>query len=495
VSIRLNLARAARLVGVSRGVLQRLIASGQLPSFDGLVDFEDLQRQFPDATLTDSGAFETVSRIREEAFARRVQEFVLPSQEVLAQRLMAQSIELAQVRRHLQAYHELVVQLRERIGREAGETAGQAAVLQFLDERFKRILASEPEPFEASISMLEAITAHVTVRPSGRQFLVEGNESILQAGLKGGAQFSYGCGTGTCGLCKARVIAGEVRPLAHSDYPLSEQERQQGYALLCTHTALSDLIVETLEARGPQDIPKQEIPATVRAISPMAPDTLLLHLQTPRSHRLRFLAGQSVTLGIAGPDGDRVASLPLASCPCDERNLHFHVPREDGSSLAAALFDGRCKPGDRINVHGPFGEFVLRADEPGRPLIFLACDTGFAPVKSLIEHVIAAEYAESISLYWLATRPDGHYLANQCRAWTASLDQFRFTAAAASDPGSGGRELAGRIVTERKDLAQCTVYAAGAAVFAESIVPQLVNGGLKPDRAFVSTSSDATSSR
>jgi CDP-4-dehydro-6-deoxyglucose reductase len=458
-----------------------MIASGRLRSFDGLVELDDLQREFPDAALADSGAFETVARIREEAFARRVQEFVLPSQEVLAQRLLSLSVELAQVRRHLQAYHELVVQVRERIGREAGDAAAPP-LLAFVDERLKRILASEPEPFEESISMLEAITAHVTVRPSGRQFLVEGNESILQAGLKGGAQFAYGCGTGACGLCKARVIAGDVRPIAHSDYPLSEQERQQGYTLLCTHTAVSDLIVETLEARGPQDIPKQEIPATVRAISPLAPDTLLLHVQTPRSHRLRFLAGQSATLGIAAPDGDRAASLPLASCPCDERNLHFHVAREDASPLAAALFDGRCKAGDRINVRGPFGQFVLRADDQGRAPIFVACDTAFAPVKSLIEHAIAADQFDSISLYWLATRPDGHYLANQCRAWAASLDQFGYTAVTACDPASGGRELATRIATERKDLAQCTVYAAGAKAFVEAVVAGLVAGGLKSDQ-------------
>jgi len=485
VTVHLNLARAARLVGVPRGVLQRMIAAGELPSFDGLVALDDLQRAFPDAALADSGAFETVARIREQAFARRVQEFVLPSQEVLAQRLLSQSIELAQVRRHLQAYHELIVQLRSRIehgGAEAGD--GSAGLLDFLDRHFKRILAAEPEPLEASVSMLEAITAHVTVRPSGHQFLVEGNESILQAGLKSGVRFGYGCGTGSCGLCKARVIAGQVRAIAQGDYPLSEQERQQGYTLLCTHTAVSDVIVETLEASGPQDIPQQEILATVRAISPLAPATMLLHLQTPRSHRLRFLAGQSVTVSVAGAEGDRSASLPLASCPCDERNLHFHVAREDPSPFAAALFDGRCKPGERVTVRGPSGDFVLGADAGGVLPVFVACDTGFAPVKSLIEHSIAADQFESISLYWLATRPDGHYLANQCRAWAASLDQFRFALATASDPGAGGRELADRILAERTDLAQCAVYAAGATPFVDAIARQLVAGGLKPEQVF-----------
>lgn len=482
--VHFSLARAARLVGVPRGALQRMIATGELRSFDGLVDLEDLQRAFPDATLADSGAFETVARIREEAFARRVQEFVLPSPEVLAQRLLSQSIELAEVRRHLHAYHELIVQVRAHLEATAGEAG--ADLLDFLDRGFKRILAAEPGPFEGSATMLEAITAHVTVRPSGRQFLLEGSDSILQAGLKSGVRFGYGCGTGSCGLCKARVVAGEVRPIAHSDYPLSAQERQQGYALLCTHTAVSDLIVETLEARGPEDIPQQEILATVRAVSPLAPGTTLLHVQTPRSQRLRFLAGQSIVVSYAARDGDWTASLPLASCPCDERNLHFHVARKDASPLATALFDGRCKAGDRLTLRGPSGDFVLSTDA-GRSPIFVACDTGFGPVKGLIEAAIAAEQFESISLYWLATTPDGHYLANQCRAWGASLEQFRYTLATASEPGPGGRELADRILAEHKDLAQCAVYLAGAAPFVDAVSQRLLGAGFRPESMFSAT--------
>ena len=48
--------------------------------------------------------FERVTRIKEQAFGRRVREHLLPSQDVLAQRLFAQSEELADVRRHLQKY-------------------------------------------------------------------------------------------------------------------------------------------------------------------------------------------------------------------------------------------------------------------------------------------------------------------------------------------------------------------------------------------------------
>jgi CDP-4-dehydro-6-deoxyglucose reductase len=475
----LSLARAARLVGVPRGSLQRMIASGELQSFDGLVALDDLQRSFPDAQLDDGGLLEKVARIREEAFGRRVLEFALPSQEILAQRLFANSIELADLRRHLQAYHELLIAARERIDRQVTDEAGKRPLLDFLDSGLKRILASETTPLEAQVSMLEAVTAQITVRPSGHRFLVEGNDSILQAGLKAGIRFGYGCGTGTCGLCKARLVAGELRPLAKGDYRMSEAEIQQGHVLLCTHTAVSDAIIESLEAAGPQDIAHQEIVARIRAVTPLAPDTLLLHLQTPRTHRLRFLAGQSVTLGAAAANGDLLQSVPIASCPCDERNLHFHVARELAGPLGSALFDGRIRAGDVVDIRGPVGDFGLD-DSSERPPVFIACDTGFGPIKSLIEHAISIDAFESIALYWLATRSDGHYLANQCRAWAASLDHFGYRAS--SDPGvvAGARAVATQVLADCSDRAQCAFYVAGPPQFVETVEAALTGGGVRP---------------
>ena len=477
MSALLSLARAARLVGVPRSALQRKIANGELASFDGLVSLEELRRIFPDAELVDGGALEKTEHIRERAFARRVAEFVLPSQEVLAQRLFAKSVELAEVRRHLQAYHEMLLAARARIA--AGQTAG--TLLDFLDGELRRILGSEPEQLEAGISMLEAVTAHITVRPSGHQYLVEGNDSLLQAGLKAGIQFGYGCGNGVCGLCKARLVAGELRALTKGDYRLTEREIEQGYVLLCTHTAVSDAIIEILEAAGPHDIPHQQTVARVRAITQLAPNTLLLQLQTPRSHRLRFLAGQSVTLGASSRTGDLSESVPLASCPCDERNLHFHFAREAPGALGQALFNGFVRVGDAIDIHGPDGQFVLDTSAQ-RPPVFVACDCGFGPIKSLVEHTIAIDAFESIALYWHAARSDGHYLANQCRSWAASLDHFRF--APSSDPSaiSGAKTIASSLLSERAACSSCAVYVAGPADFVNTLTQALTDGGMRSEQ-------------
>jgi CDP-4-dehydro-6-deoxyglucose reductase len=461
-----TLSRAARLIGVARGMLQRQIREGALATADGLVSTASLAALYPEWNAEASGAFERVAQVKEEAFGRRVLERMLPSQAVLSQRLFAQSQELADLRRHLQRYHALVVDLQQRIDAiDASRATPELAALRAaLEQGLAETLAIEPADAIAVMDdMLKLVSARVTVRPSGREFFVEGRDSLLQAGLKAGLKLNYGCGNGTCGLCKARVVAGEVVKAMPFDYVLSEAERRQGYTLLCAHSAASaDIVIETLEAQGPGEIPEQQLGVRVRAVTPLAPDTLLLHLQTPRTNRLRFLAGQSVTLfgGAGGSDAQGI--YPVASCPCDDRNLHFHIGRSEADAFAGLLFDGGLKAGDDVTLWGPVGDFVLAEGE--RPLVFVACDTGFAPIKSLIEHAMALDAAESLSLDWVATRADGHYLANQCRAWAEAFDGFRYAAHEDHDPAAGARRAVAALASARP-AAESDVYVAGPAAF------------------------------
>lgn len=475
--------RAAHLVGVSRGVLQQRVRSGELPISDGLVSTEALLRLYPQAQLEpEGGASEQVAAIKEQAFARRVRERLLPSQEVLAQRLFRQSQELADLRRHLQRYHALVLELRD-AARAQSEAAPDDVGLQRLASQattgLARVLATEAvDTLDIMDDMLKVMCAQVTVRPSGHQFAVEGHDTLLQAGLRAGLKLNYGCGNGSCGMCKVRVIDGAVARVQHTDYPLSEAEKAQGYTLLCAHTAASsELTLETLEASGPQDIAPQQIVTTLRQVRELAPDTRALQLQTPRSHRLRFLAGQSVTLALSGrEEGDDLhRTLPVASCPCDDRNLHFIVGRDENDAFARQVFAGALHPGDAVDLWGPQGDFVRESSE--RPLVFAACDLGFAPVKSLIEHALARDEAPSLSLFWLATRPDGHFMANQCRAWSAALDSFEHQLAYHSDPAAGARQMAQAMRADLFDIA-CDFYLAGPQPFVQALYDELRAGGV-----------------
>lgn len=258
----------------------------------------------------------------------------------------------------------------------------------------------------------------VRISPSGHEFPVEPGQTLLEAGLRAGLALDYGCSAGNCGQCRARLLDGEVQRVRHCDFAFGEADRLAGAILTCATEPVGDVVIEAGEARSVGDIAMQRIPSQLHHSGPVGGGVVALHLRTPRSQRLRFLAGQRVVL-----DGEGLprTELSLASCPCDDRNLHFHIPA--GSELARAL--AGLRRFDAITVAGPLGDFVLDESAVG-PLLLVAAGTGFAPVRSLVEHALALEWPASIRLLRIATKSTDHYLDNLCRSWADALDHFEY---------------------------------------------------------------------
>jgi CDP-4-dehydro-6-deoxyglucose reductase len=263
--------------------------------------------------------------------------------------------------------------------------------------------------------------SNIKILPSGRNFPSEGNSTLLEAGLHAGLALGYGCSNGNCGECLARVVSGEVRKVRHHDYLISEEKRNSGHILMCCNSAVGDVVLEAVEAQSSGEIPQQNISARVRNIDYVNNDVALLHLKTPRTQRLRFLAGQSVELGC---NDVPTATHPIASCPCDDMNLHFQIPRLAHDEFSEHVFN-HLKKGDAVNIEGPEGDFVLD-ESSNRSLVFIAWHTGFAPVRSLIEHAMALEIANSIHLVWMTRNKADRYQDNLCRSWQDAFDEFHY---------------------------------------------------------------------
>jgi ferredoxin-NADP reductase len=68
------------------------------------------------------------------------------------------------------------------------------------------------------------------------------NQTLLEAGLKGGAAMPFSCTLGGCGACKGRLTEGEVT--MEEPNCLSESERAAGYILCCIARPRSPVAVE-----------------------------------------------------------------------------------------------------------------------------------------------------------------------------------------------------------------------------------------------------------
>lgn len=489
----LSLSRAARLVGVTRGALQKKIQNGEMPSFDGMVKVEDLLAAYPDAQLENNVEFERVRLIKERAFGKRVFERALPEAEVLAARVTELSTELANSQTQVRQFNVLLDRLRNKLGEIEGQCkdelksslAGFRAWLK--DEAAAVMEPGYPNPLAVRDSILRVMAAHVRVLPSGHDFFIDGQDTILEAALRAGIPLNYGCSGGNCGLCKAKVVSGQIKKIRHHDYVIPEAQKQQGYVLLCSNTAVTDVEIEAPVAGSVQDIPFQQLSARVKAVEPLSHNMALLHLQTPRTSRLRFLAGQYATLQLGK---SLSADLPIASCPCDDRNLHFHVRRMPGNLFSDYVFN-QLRSNEAVDVEGPQGEFILQEKSP-RALYFIAFDAGFAPVKSLIEHAMSLDAAEAIHLYWIGSDADSIYMPNMGRAWADALDNFTFSSrvtgydlrAVSGKREANLRAMLEEIIEGSPDLQAGDVYLAGPES-AVAVAEQFFLGlGLPKSRVF-----------
>ena len=482
----LSLSRAARLAGVTRADLQKRIRRGDIQTFEGEVAVSDLLRVFPSVSLEKTGMLEQVERIKADAVPRSYDaDTTLPSPTVLVSRIRSLSEALVQKVALVDAQEELLDELRRRLDdiAHAQTSPEAAALLGWLDQRRDEIAARPVEEGRSRLfakdTFLRIMSASVKIIPSGHEFFVDGTESILEAAVRSGLRLSYGCSSGNCGSCKARIVSGEVWKLAEHDYVLSEREKQMGYVLTCRTTAVTDVVLEAAEARSVEDLPAQEIHAQIRKLEPETTDLMLLHVQTPRTQTLRFMAGQRARLTL---ETGASAELPIASCPCNGRNLQFLVRRDSADAFSHDVF-GQVGARQAVELSGPYGRFILQEDAT-EPAVFVAIGDANAPIKSLIEHAISIDAIEAFHLYWSVDEPDGHYHRGWCRALTDTLDNFAFTPLVGADAS----RLMAQLRTDLPDLAGLRFYLAGSARIIEPLAEQLAAAGV-PRRHIVEEAS------
>jgi CDP-4-dehydro-6-deoxyglucose reductase len=472
----LSLSRAARLVGTTRGKLQKQVQDGEISSFEGKVRLSDLHTLYPQARIEDTAMLDRVEEIIERARFKARNRALLPTdkQSLLARAAMLGD-ELALAKLDLSNYSFFIHKLRSRLNK-LKDTADPDTkeilhnLINWVEAEIP--LAAQHTPNQNALlvqdTMLRLITAQIHIQPSGHEYLLEGNNTVLEAGLSAGFALDYGCSNGNCGKCKAKLISGQVKKTRAHDYSFSEAEKLQNCFLMCSNTALTDLVIEAVEAGNSRDIPLQSIHAKLRKLDSASDDVAILNLKTPRTKRLRFLAGQQARIII---NDTLNAQLPIASCPCDDLNIQFHIPVNKDKAFYQYLTQ-ELKTNDDIQLEGPSGEFILD-DDAANPIVFLAQNTGFAPIKSLVEHALTLAHAEAIFLYWFVSEGNTHYLRNQCRAWDDAFDSLHY-----SEETLPGKEHSTTfsnalttaltdMATQHPELGNSHVYIAGEQHFVE----------------------------
>ena len=298
----------------------------------------------------------------------------------------------------------------------------------------------------------------VKISSSGHEFSVDEGETVLDAAIRQDIGLPYGCRNGFCGACMATLVEGEV------EYPEGEPDKlldaPEDACLPCQAVPKSDLVLEVEEVETPEEIKPRTMPVKVAKIDHLADDVVRLWLKLPEEQRLQFMAGQYLDFLLE--DGRRRA-FSIANAPHDDDFIELHIRHVDGGVFTDWAFT-QMKEKTILRIEAPLGTFTLD-EESDRPMLFIAGGTGFAPIKSQIEHAFHAGIERPMELYWGVRSQKDLYLPDLPRQWEKEHKNFRFVPVL-SEPDAGWEGRTGWVheaVVEDHgdDLTNYDIYMAG----------------------------------
>ncbi|ETD73006.1 ferredoxin [Pelistega indica] len=338
------------------------------------------------------------------------------------------------------------------------------------------------------------MTYKITIESTQHTFTAKEGQTILDAALEHDIVLPYSCRTGSCTSCKGKVVSGDYEPGIGTERLISEEERAQGMCLFCETKPESDLVIQAREVRMSSDIQVKKIPVRVSEMEKLSDDVMLLKLQTPASDVFRYEAGQYVEFILK--DGSRRA-YSLATRPQEGAALELHIRHMPGGLFTDHVFGASTamKVREILRLEGPLGSFFLRKNSE-KPIVLLASGTGFAPLKAIMEEVIAVGITRPIVLYWGGRRPTDIYMMDLCRSWEALLPNFTFipvvSDALPEDNWTGRTGFVHVAVLEDiPDLTDYQVYACGAPIVISSARDAYAAAGLPAEEFFADSFTSA----
>ena len=328
----------------------------------------------------------------------------------------------------------------------------------------------------------------VIVQPSNHQFTVEPGQTVVDAAMAVDIILPYSCRTGACSSCKGQVVSGTFEAGSSPAQVLSPEELAAGYTLFCQAKPTSDLVIEVNDVRMAGDIQVRKMPSRVMGLERLRDDVMIIDLQLPPSEPFRYYPGQYIEFILK--DGQR-RSYSMASAPAENNRVELHIRHMPGGVFTDHVFgagDTAMKVREVLRLEGPLGSFFLREDSE-KPIVFLASGTGFAPVKAMVEYMIATGCQRQAALYWGGRRPADLYLSELAQSWESVLPGFKYipvvSDAQPEDQWSGRSGFVHHAVqADIPDLSGYEVYACGVPVMVESARRDFIRDNGLPEAAF-----------
>ncbi|MCP5268074.1 MAG: 2Fe-2S iron-sulfur cluster binding domain-containing protein [Zoogloeaceae bacterium] len=311
----------------------------------------------------------------------------------------------------------------------------------------------------------------IRLYPSNREVDCNDGDTVLHALEKAGYALPNNCRAGACGECKVRVREGQFDQGMVLDMALSQDERKQGFGLMCMAKPLSEeLVIEwgTEDAKPKLFAPRENVSFVLTDKVMRTPRIVELTLM-PLSQPLRFWPGQYVTLG-GGRVGIPDRSYSIANAPRQDGAIVLQVARQDEGVTSIWVHD-ELQVGDLVRLSGPYGTFI---GDPAvdTPVLCIAAGSGLAPILSLADAALRRGFKAPVALVFSARTEADVYDKGLMAYWQLKYRNFRFipTLTREQAPGMQHGRVPDILPKLFPDLAGHSIFAAGSPGFVTDCV-------------------------
>ncbi len=294
-----------------------------------------------------------------------------------------------------------------------------------------------------------------------KEISVPAGGKLMNALAEEGIFVSSACGGGgTCAQCEVKVLSGGGDILPTETGHISKREAREGCRLSCQVAVKQDMVVEVPDEAF--DTKKWE--CTVRSNHNVATFIKELVLELPEGEDVDFKAGGYIQIEAPPhvveykdfdieeeyhPDWDKydvwryksvveeevIRAYSMANYPGEKGIIMLNVrvasppPRMDNvppGKMSSFIFN--LKPGDKVTISGPYGEFFIKETEA--EMLYVGGGAGMAPLRSHIFELFKNLKTGRKVSYWYGGRSLRElFYIDEFRALEEEFPNFQFNLA------------------------------------------------------------------
>jgi Na+-transporting NADH:ubiquinone oxidoreductase subunit F len=368
---------------------------------------------------------------------------------------------------------------------------------------------------EVSIEINEDLDSSLTTNAGGK---------LLNTLADAGIFLSSACGGGgTCGQCRCRVISGGGSMLSTEEGHFTRGEAKEGWRLSCQTAVKQDM--------------KIEVPAEVFGVKRWECEVVSNHnvatfikelvLKLPEGEEVDFRAGGFVQFEIPPyhinykdmiieeeyqPDWNKfgvfeneskvdeptIRAYSMANYPEEKGIMKFNIrvasppPGSDfpPGKMSSYLFT--LKPGDKVTIFGPYGEFF--AKDTDAEMVFIGGGAGMAPMRAhIFDQLLRLDTKRKITFWYGGRNQTELFYVDEYDKLAAEHDNFSWHIALSDQNLEDWDGLTGfihNVLYEEylKDHAapeDCEYYMCGPPMMNSAVIGMLEDLGVERSNIFL----------